>query len=75
METITPWKYKHYKWKYYEVISEARNSETFEELVIYKALFFSEEFWQNAIWARPKSMFIENVNIDGKEIPRFKKVD
>ena len=67
-------KYEHYKGKPHEVIGFARHSETLEELVIYKALYDSEEFGNNALWARPKSMFLEFVNIDGKEIPRFKYV-
>ncbi len=67
-------KYKHYKGKFYEVIGVARHSETLEELVVYKALYDSEEFGENAIWVRPKAMFIEMVNIDGKEIPRFELV-
>lgn len=64
-------KYKHYKGKQYEVIGLARHSETLEELVIYKALYNSEEFGNNALWVRPKSMFFETVNVEGKEIPRF----
>ena len=67
-------RYKHYKGKLYEVIGLARHSETLEELVIYKALYDSEEFGNNALWTRPKSMFFENVIIDGKEIPRFKHI-
>jgi len=65
-------KYEHYKGKQYEVIGLARHSETLEELVIYKALYDSEEFGNDALWARPKKMFSEMVNINGKEIPRFK---
>ncbi|HBP00003.1 MAG: hypothetical protein UU48_C0033G0004 [Candidatus Uhrbacteria bacterium GW2011_GWF2_41_16] len=67
-------KYGHYKGKEYEVIGFARHSETLEELVIYKALYHSEEFGENALWARPKSIFLETVNIEGKEIPRFKYI-
>ncbi len=67
--------YEHYKGKQYEVIGLARHSETLEELAIYKALYNSEEFGNNALWARSKSMFFESVNIDGKEIPRFKCVE
>ncbi|MFC1701003.1 DUF1653 domain-containing protein [Patescibacteria group bacterium] len=65
-------KYEHYKGKQYEVIGLARHSETLEELVIYKALYDSKEFGNNALWARPKSMFLETVNIEDKEIPRFR---
>jgi len=68
-------KYEHYKGKQYEVIGLARHSETLEELVIYKALYKSEEFGSNALWVRPKSMFLGNVNINGKEIPRFKFIE
>lgn len=65
--------YKHYKGKNYEVIGVARNSETMEELVVYKALYDSFEFGNNALWARPKKMFLENVIHNGEEVERFKK--
>lgn len=68
-------KYEHYKGKQYEVIGLARHSETLEELVIYKALYDSKEFGNNALWARPKSMFFENITKDGEKMPRFKYVD
>jgi hypothetical protein len=64
-------KYKHYKGKLYEVIGIAHHSETLEKLVVYKALYHSEEFGDGALWVRPLKMFLETVNIDGKEIPRF----
>ena len=72
MEEIKLGKYEHYKGKQYEVIGLARHSETLEELVIYKALYDSEEFGNNALWARQKKMSSEIVNINGKDIPRFK---
>ncbi|MFA7662613.1 MAG: DUF1653 domain-containing protein [Patescibacteria group bacterium] len=65
-------KYQHYKGKQYEVIGLARHSETLEELVIYKALYTSPEFGDNALWVRPKAMFFDTINLDGQEIPRFK---
>ena len=74
MEELKLGKYQHYKGKFYEVISVARHSETLEEFVVYRALYDSREFGKNALWIRPKSMFLENVNIDGKEVPRFKFV-
>ena len=74
MEEIKLGKYKHYKGKQYEVVGFARHSETLEELVIYKALYDSEEFGNNALWVRPKVMFLETVVVDGKEVPRFKKI-
>lgn len=65
-------KYKHFKGKLYEVIGIARNSENSEEeFVVYKALYDSEEFGNNTLWIRPKQMFLETVNLDGKQVPRF----
>jgi len=64
-------KYKHYKGGQYKVIGVARHSETLEELVIYQALYNSDEFGNNALWTRPKAMFLETVVINGKKMPRF----
>jgi hypothetical protein len=67
-------KYQHYKGKFYEVIGVARHSETLEEMVVYRALYDSKEFEKNALWVRPKKMFLEKIMIDGKKIPRFRYV-
>ncbi|MFA5961365.1 MAG: DUF1653 domain-containing protein [Parcubacteria group bacterium] len=67
-------KYQHYKGKYYEVLGVAHHSETLEELVVYRALYASKEFGENALWVRPKKTFLEEVVIDGKKVPRFKFV-
>jgi len=48
---------------------------TFEELVFYRALFTSPEFGPNALWVRPKKMFLEEIEVNGKKIPRFKYVE
>ena len=69
-------KYQHFKGKFYEVIGIAKNSENpNEELVVYKALYDSEEFGNSALWIRPKQMFLENVTVDGKEVERFKFIE
>jgi len=75
MQNLKLGKYQHFKGKFYKVIGIARHSETIEELVIYQALYHSEEYGNNSLWARPKKMFMENVVRDGKEMPRFKYVD
>lgn len=72
MEDLKLGKYQHYKGKFYEVIGVARHSETLEELVVYRALYESADYGNNSLWVRPKLMFMENVIIDGKGIPRFK---
>ncbi len=72
MEKIKIGKYQHYKGKFYNVIGVARHSETLEKLVVYIALYKSEEFGENALWVRPLSMFTEEIEINDKKIPRFK---
>lgn len=72
MSEIKTGKYLHYKNKSYEVLGTARHSETLEELIIYRALYNSEEFGPNALWVRPKHMFLKKVEVDGKMVPRFK---
>ncbi|MDA3839991.1 MAG: DUF1653 domain-containing protein [Patescibacteria group bacterium] len=65
-------KYKHYKGKFYEVIGVAHHSETLEELVVYRALYNIPELGDNALFVRPKKMFMEKVDDDGKKVSRFK---
>jgi hypothetical protein len=67
-------RYQHFKGNFYEVIDIARHSETLEEYVIYKALYDSEKFGKDALFIRPKKMFMEDVEVDGKKVPRFKFV-
>ena len=67
-------KYKHFKNKYYEVLAIARDSETLEEMVFYKALWKHPEFGENSLWIRPKKMFLERIERNGKKMPRFKYV-
>lgn len=59
-------RYRHYKGKEYEVIGVAKHSETLEEMVVYRALY-----GEGQIWVRPLTMFLEEVEVDGKIVPRF----
>ncbi|KID55271.1 hypothetical protein JF50_23875 [Pseudoalteromonas luteoviolacea] len=61
--------YRHYKGKEYQVLFIATHSESEEALVIYKTLYGNYDHW-----ARPLSMFVEDVTIDGKTQPRFQFV-
>lgn len=56
--------YRHFKGSLYQVIALAKHSETLEELVIY-----SDKAGRT--WARPKDMFFETVDINGRQTPRF----
>jgi hypothetical protein len=68
-------KYIHSKsGREYEVIGIARHSEDLSELVVYRALYESEEFGPNALWVRPKEMFEEMIEINGEIKPRFQYV-
>lgn len=61
--------YQHYKGAHYKVLHLARDSETLAELVVYLPLY-----GEGLITVRSVAMFLENVSIDGKNMPRFKWV-
>lgn len=63
---ITLGRYRHYKGKEYEVIGIARHSETLEDLVVYRALYGNFD-----LWVRPIKMFSDEVEVEGKKMPRF----
>jgi hypothetical protein len=68
--------YQHYKTNCrYQIIGTAIHSETYEEMVIYRALYDCEKFGNNRVWTRPKSMFFENVAHNGQVVPRFKLIE
>jgi hypothetical protein len=64
--------YQHYKGGMVEVIAIANHSETLEEMIVYKTLYENRSFGKGSLWVRPSSMFLENVEVDGKSIPRFR---
>ena len=64
--------YRHSKQGHvYEVLGVALHTETNEPLVIYRPLYDNEY----ELFARPYAMFIEQVELNGKLIPRFEKVN
>jgi hypothetical protein len=70
---VTPGVYRHYKGKEYLVLTVARHSESGEALVIYLPLYAAEG--ESIIpWARPLAMFEEDVEVDGRKVPRFRRV-
>jgi hypothetical protein len=67
-------KYKHYKGNFYEVIGISRFSEDHQqEFVVYKALY-EGEYPYGQLWVRPKDMFNEIIEKDGKKIARFEYI-
>ena len=64
-------KYRHYKGNEYVVLAVAKSSENIEdELVVYQDLSDASK-----VWARPKDMFEEEVEIEGKVMPRFAPIE
>ena len=59
-------KYRHFKGKEYEVLEIAYHSETLEEMVVYRA-----EYGDKGVWVRPKTMFLESVEVNGQIVERF----
>lgn len=49
--------YKHFKGDYYLVEDIAKDSETKEEMVVYRRLY-----GDNGLWIRPKEMFLSEVD-------------
>lgn len=68
--TIKPGTYRHYKNKLYEVIGLATHSETEEVHVVYRPLY-----GEGALWIRPLAMFDETLELEGKTVKRFTRVD
>nr|WP_316614236.1 DUF1653 domain-containing protein [uncultured Ruminococcus sp.] len=69
-EEIVKGKYRHFKGNEYEVIDFAKDSETTELMVIYRALYGEHD-----LWVRPYKMFQEIIERDGKKMRRFEKID
>lgn len=67
---LRPGKYRHFKGGEYQVQGIATHSETGEQLVVYTPLY-----GEGGLWIRPLSMFLEAVDRDGKQQPRFVYID
>lgn len=70
MEEIKLGRYRHFKGNEYEVLYIGKDSETMEDVVIYRALY-----GQNEVWVRPARMWNETVERDGKIYKRFTLID
>lgn len=67
---IQPGCHRHYKGNLYDVVGVARHSETEEQLVVYRCLSDG-----NSLWVRPLAMFLETVEITGRKVPRFARIE
>jgi hypothetical protein len=67
---IEPGQYRHFKGNDYQVIGIARDSETLQPMVVYRALYGDQ-----GLWVRSLEMFAETVVLDGQCVPRFQRLD
>ena len=61
--------YRHFKGNVYRVLHIAKNTETLEDMVVYQAMYGDRD-----IWVRPKAMFEEVIERDGKTFRRFEPI-
>ena len=61
-------KYRHFKGTTYEVIGVAKDSETLEDIVVYKNP-------EGELWVRSKAMFEDTIERDDYKGPRFQYIE
>lgn len=62
--------FRHFKGNFYRLEGFAKDSETLEELVVYRQLY-----GEGALWVRPKKMFFETIEREGKRQKRFELLE
>lgn len=62
--------FRHFKGNLYRLEGFAKDSETLEQMVMYRALYGERE-----LWVRPAKMFFETIERDGKTMKRFELVE
>ena len=58
--------FRHFKGNLYRIEGFAKDSETLEEMVVYRALY-----GEQGLWVRPAKIFFETIERDGKTMKRF----
>lgn len=72
MSQIKAGVYRHYKGKQYRVHGIVKHSETLDDLVLYETLYEND---LGKMWVRPKSMFLEKVELNGEWVDRFQFIE
>ena len=62
--------FRHFKGNLYRLEGFAKDSETLEEMVVYRALY-----GEHGLWVRPAKMFFETVEREGKKMMRFELLE
>ena len=61
-------RFRHYKGGLYEFVCEATLESDLSTMIIYRAA-------DGSIWARPKVVFFEVIEVDGVKVQRFTPLD
>ncbi|MRW89479.1 DUF1653 domain-containing protein [Duganella sp. FT80W] len=61
-------RYQHYKGGLYELVCEATLESDLSPMIVYRAA-------NGTIWCRPRDVFFELVEVDGKQVQRFTPLD
>lgn len=69
-ETLIGREFVHFKGGHYRLEGLAKDSETLEDMVVYRALY-----GEGGLWVRPAKMFFESVEKPGYAGPRFRLID
>ena len=64
--TIKQGIYRHFKGNKYHVFGVAQHSENESNLVVYRPMYGAGD-----LWVRPVEMFLETVELNGQQVPRF----
>lgn len=64
--------YQHYRGDKYKVLAVSRHSEDLSWYVVYEALYDNSV---SKMWHRPLTMFLEETDVGGVCMPRFKLVE
>lgn len=62
--------FRHFKGNHYRLEGFAKDSETLEAMVVYRALY-----GEGGLWVRPAKMFFEAVERDGRRMKRFELIE
>ena len=58
--------YRHFKGNKYYILGVAQHSEDGSTLVVYRPMYGAGD-----LWVRPAEMFLETVELNGQQVPRF----
>ena len=68
-EKLVGHEFRPFKGGHYRLEGFAKDSETLEPMVVYRALY-----GEGGLWVRPAKMFFETIERDGKTMKRFELI-